>query len=70
MKLIITIEIKPSTKKKSPAQPKQTPSNSPKNTVIINQKQETVKPLLTFMGLPEYPPRRLRGQKGKHHGKY
>ena len=38
MKLIITIEIKPSTKKKSPAKPKPTPSNPSKNTVIINQK--------------------------------
>ena len=40
MKIIITFEIKPSSKKKkSPAQQKPTAqSNSPKNTVIINQK--------------------------------
>lgn len=40
MKLIITIELKPDPKpkKKSPAKPKQTPSNPSKNTVIINQK--------------------------------
>lgn len=37
MKITITIEIKPSTKKKSPAKPKQTPSNS-KTITIINQK--------------------------------
>ena len=42
MKLIITVELKkdpkPKQKKKSPAKPKQAPSNSSKNTVIINQK--------------------------------
>lgn len=38
MKITITIEIKPSTKKKSPAKPKQTPSNPSKTITIINQK--------------------------------
>lgn len=40
MKIIISIEIKPtpSPRKKSPATPKQPPSNSLKNTVIINHK--------------------------------
>ena len=41
MKIILTLEIKPSapSKKKSPAPQKPaTQSNSPKNTVIINQK--------------------------------
>lgn len=40
MKIIITLEIKPTPKpqKKNPARPKPKPGNSKNNTVIINQK--------------------------------